>query len=94
VAVAYLGGAFGRSERRKIFVCAFVRAGREERREDDVDEGRSGDWMKIGEISKKKGHQKILHQRLVSVGEIFSSAPSGNPISPPPRVTTMNETLF
>jgi hypothetical protein len=27
-AVAYLRGAFGRSERRKIFVCAFVWGGR------------------------------------------------------------------
>jgi hypothetical protein len=36
----------------KNFLCVCV-GGREERRE-DVDEGRSGDWLKIGEISKKK----------------------------------------
>jgi hypothetical protein len=70
-------------------------AGREERRE-DVDEGRSGDWLEIGEMSKKNGRQKILHPRLVSVGvrgRNFFIRPSGDPI-PPPGVTTLNETLF
>jgi hypothetical protein len=31
----------------------------------------------------KKGRQKILHRRLVSVGEIFSSAPPEIPSRPP-----------
>jgi hypothetical protein len=86
-----------RSERRKIFLGVCV-GGREERsvweeRREDVDEGRSGDWLKIGEISKK-GSSKILHRRLVSVGfraRIFFIRPSGDPIRR--GVTTLNETL-
>jgi hypothetical protein len=59
-AVAYLGGSVRAiappSERRKIFLCVCVWAvmgGREERRE-DVEEGRSGDWLEIAEMRKKE----------------------------------------
>jgi hypothetical protein len=50
--------------------------GREERRE-DVDEGRSGDWLEIAEISKKKVKKFYIDVwcSLVSVGEIFFAAP-------------------
>jgi hypothetical protein len=63
--VAYLGGAFGRSPRGrrggKIFLCVCVGGREEQRREEreDVDEGRSGDWLEIGEISKKKVVKKF-----------------------------------
>jgi hypothetical protein len=73
----------------KIFLCVCV-GGREERIEEreDEDEGRSCDWLdwlKIGGISKKKGRQKILHRRLMSVGlrgGNFFIRPSGDPIPP------------
>jgi hypothetical protein len=95
--VAYVGGSVRaiarRSERRKI-LCVCV-GGREEQR--DLDEGRSGDWLKIGEISKKRSSKKFYIDvwcSSVSMGEIFFICPSGDPHpAPPPGVTTLNETL-
>jgi hypothetical protein len=57
--------------------------------EEDEEEGRSGDWLKIGEMSKKRSSQKLLHRRLVvwcpsvSVGEIVFIRPSRDPTPPP-----------
>jgi hypothetical protein len=68
------------------FFFAFVWAGGKNE-ENDVDEGRSGDRLKIGEISKKRSSKKFYIDvwcPSVSVGEIFSSAPPETPSRPPP----------
>jgi hypothetical protein len=74
--------------------------GREEqRREDreDVDEGRSCDWLEIGEIIKKRSSKKFYIDvccSSVCPWEEFFHPPLRKPDTAPPGITTLNETLI